>query len=230
MARLSDIEGKSLDEVRGGAYSRCFGDVEFSRLLSRVQSLIIRNGLELEKLIADLVQPLQIHDLDRFLSAQIMFQGVRVATKKVVKNADTMQGRNIEPDLIIFERKRQTQNCYIVELKDGHEFDTKSSAKEHDSLSSFLSKNADALQFYQTYIRICGFNARSRQEIETGFKNKFHIDQTMTGRELCALLGVDYEYIVERRAADKYANYNQFLDDLIDIDSVRSYMLNKLDR
>ncbi len=51
MARLSDIEGKTLEQVREGAYTRCFGDVELSRLLSRVQSLIIRNGNELEKLV-----------------------------------------------------------------------------------------------------------------------------------------------------------------------------------
>ena len=228
MARLDDITGKSLAHVRKGAYTRCFGDEELSRLLSRVQSLIIRNGHELEGLVTDLVSDKLIRDLDEFLDAQIMRLGVRVAVKREIRKAQKMQGRLIEPDFLIFERTSNSQHCYIIELKDGHEFDTKSSAKEHANLNQFVSMNAMALSNYHSFIKICGFNALTREEIQTGFKGKIALSQAMTGAEFCHLLGVDYEALVLRRALDKPTNYNQFLDDLLAIDSVHDSIIEKL--
>lgn len=84
--------------MRKGAYARCFGDVELSRLLSRVQSLIFRNGNELEKLVTGLVSDKLIQDDDEFLSAQIMEIGVRVATKKALKKCTSLKGDGIEPN------------------------------------------------------------------------------------------------------------------------------------
>ena len=228
MARLRDIEGRTIDEARTGAYGRCFGNAELSRLISRVQSLIIRNGLELEKLVTGCISPLLIDDLDDFLDAQIMQSGVRVAVKPAIKKAQKMQGRLIEPDFLIFERKGTSQNCYIVELKDGHEFDTKSSAKEQANLNQFLSMNAMALQFFQSYIKVCGFNAQTREEIHTGFKNKIDISQAMTGREFCQILGIDYEDILTLRAQDREANYSAFLDDLMAMPDVRAELAKRL--
>ena len=48
MVKLGDTQGKSLEQISSGAYARCFGDLELSQLLSRVQSLMIKNGYELE--------------------------------------------------------------------------------------------------------------------------------------------------------------------------------------
>ena len=228
MARLSDIEGKTLEQVRKGAYTRCFGDAELSRLLSRVQSLIIRNGYELEKLVTELVAPVLIEDVDEFMSAQIMDLGVRVATKKVVKKCSALQGDGIEPDFIVFDRKPQSQHCYIVELKDGHEFDTKSSEKEQQNLIDFLNTNATTLHYYDCVAKVCGFNAVSREEIQIGFKGKINIDEAMTGREFCDLLQIDYDSILARRAADREANYDEFLEELLRIPSVKDDILKKL--
>lgn len=228
MARLSDIEGKTLEQVREGAYTRCFGDVELSRLLSRVQSLIIRNGNELEKLVTNLVVGELIEDVDEFLSAQIMDIGVRVATKKAVKKCTSLKGDGIEPDFIIFDRKRHSQDCYVVELKDGHEFDTKSSEKEQQNLVAFLATNAMTLHYYNCHGKICGFNAISREEIQIGFKRKISLDEAMTGREFCDLVGIDYDSILALRAADRQANYNEFLEELLRISSVRNDILQKL--
>lgn len=228
MARLSDIEGKSLEQVRKGAYTRCFGNAELSRLLSRVQSLIIRNGNELEKLVTGLVSDILIQDVDEFLSAQIMDIGVRVATKKALKKCTSLKGDGIEPDFIVFDRKRHSQDCYVVELKDGHEFDTKSSEKEQQNLVDFLAANETTLHFYNCHGKICGFNANTREEIQVGFKRKISIDEAMTGREFCELVGIDYDQIISHRAADLAANYDSFLSELLDIPSVRSDIHRKL--
>ena len=42
MTRLETVEGKSLEEIKKGAYYRCFGNLDLASLLSRVQSLIIK--------------------------------------------------------------------------------------------------------------------------------------------------------------------------------------------
>ena len=221
MARLSEIEGKSLEQVRKGAYARCFGNAELSRLLSRVQSLIIRNGNELEKLVTRLVSDKLIHDVDEFLSAQIMDLGVRVATKRAVKKCRSLKGDGIEPDFIVFDRKRHSQDCYVIELKDGHEFDTKSSEKEQQNLVDFLAANETTLHFYNCHGKICGFNASAKEDIQIGFKRKISLDEAMTGREFCELVGIDYDQIIAHRAADRVANYNRFLSELLEIPSVQ---------
>ncbi len=228
MARLSEVAGKSIEEVRKGAYARCFGDADLSRLLSRVQGLIIRNGNELEKLITNLVLDKLIQDVDEFLSAQIMDIGVRVATKQAVKKSVSLKGDGIEPDFIIFDRKRHSQDCYVVELKDGHEFDTKSSAKEQQNLVDFLATNKTTLHYYSCHGKICGFNASTREEIRSGFKRKISVEEAMTGKEFCDLLGIDYDNILAIRAADRESNYDVFLEELLAITSVKTDTRSRL--
>ena len=215
---------KPLNKIAGGAYARCFEDLELSSLLSRIQALIIKNGYALERMIIDLITDILIEDLGKFLSVQIMKKGIRVAEKKVIKEWNKIQGHSIEPDFIIFERVESAQKCYIVELKDGYEFDTKSSAKEHTNLNTFLSKNAMALQNFQSYCKICGFNTSSREEIKTGFKNKIALSQAMTGTELCNILNLNYDEIRKARAYDKKENFHQFMTSLTNIDSVKTWI------
>lgn len=229
MARLSDSKQQPLAKIRRGAYMRCFGNVELSSLLSRVQSLISRNGRELENIIAERVQSRLINDLDDFLSADIMTIGVQVAPKKVIRKSNTIVKHTTTPDFLVFERVDQIQRCYIFEVKDGHEYDTKASAKEHSDLTGFLSKNATStLESFESYVRLCGFNSSSKQEIYTGFKEKFSLEQIFTGKEFCTLLSIDYEDIRAMRASDRDANFPQFLDDLLVIDSVREYLEDRL--
>ena len=229
MVKLENITGKSLEEVEGGAYDRCFGDIELSRLLSRVQSLIIKNGLELERLITKGVESVLIDDLDEFLSIQIMDEGIRVAKKSVIKRSEMIEGHSIEPDFLVFQHVKKTQNCYIVELKDGHEFDTKSSAKEHANLHTFVSKKAMALRDFRSFCKIVGFNARTREEIHIGFKNKIALEQAMTGEEFCMLLGLDYKQIIKQRKEDARANFHNFVNEILGIDSVLNEIVNRLD-
>lgn len=229
MAKLSETPGRPLKKGGAAAYMRCFGNEELSVLLSRVQSLIIRSGVELESLVIGELEGSLIEDLDVFLSDQIMQPGVKVATKKVIKAAQQVVGNNIEPDFMIFERTLTTQQCYVIELKDGHEFDTKSSAKERSNLVDFLAANADVLKYYQKHGKICGFNAASREEIQQGFKRMISIEEAMTGREFCDLLGIDYQKIADVRANDRAANFNYLVDNLLNIDAIKSRIDSRLD-
>ena len=132
MVKLGDTQGESLEQIASGAHARCFGDLELSQLLSRVQSLMIKNGYELET------------------SLQTWF-------------------------LI----------CSLQDLDD---------------------------------------NAESKEQIRSGFKNKIAVSQAMTGRELCEILPLDYNAIIENRANDREDDFNQFLSNLTQIEPVMNWM------
>ena len=50
----------------------------------------------------------------------------------------------------------------------------------------------------------------------------------MTGREFCDLLQIDYDDMLALRAADRQANYNEFLKELLQIPPVRSDIVKRL--
>lgn len=228
MVKLNETPGKSIEEIDAGAYFRCFGDRNLSHLLSRVQSLIIKYGYDLENIITELTCDIWIEDLDKFLSDQIMQTNIRIVEKKIIKKSKKVNGDGIEPDFLIFQREDPTQNCFVVELKDGHEFDTKSSAKEIANLLIFINNNESNFKWYKTYPKICGFNATNREQIIIGFKNKITNYQTWTGEEFCNVLKLNYEEILKMRAFDRENNFHVFLDDLIKIKNVKSELLKKL--
>ena len=78
-----------------------------AQVLSRVQSLNIKNGYELERMITELTDDRHVADLDGFLSRQIMPQGTMIFTKRAIRNCNTIQGRGIEPDFMGFSTSDQ---------------------------------------------------------------------------------------------------------------------------
>lgn len=194
-----------------GAYYRCFGHEGLERLLSRVQSLIVKNGYELENMI--LKRLTHIQNLDAFLEIEIMQEGIQVAPKKLIKKSKTIQFGGNEPDFMIFKRDKGKQHCYIVELKESPNYDTKSAAMEHQSMHQFISKNAHVLP-YTVSGHFCAFNAPDKVTIVKGFKNKISIDEALTGKDFCELFGIDYQEIIYTREADRKANLDHFLSEL----------------
>lgn len=139
MAKLKDAKGKD----SSGGYTRLFDDTAVGRLMSRVHGAVISAGNELENMIKERVQI--IENLDEFLKREIMPDGVFVADKQKVKGCRTLDFAGAEPDFVIFKRRDGEQRCHVVELKDGHAFDTKKAAAEHQAMHAFISKNAQNL-------------------------------------------------------------------------------------
>ena len=50
-----------------------------------------------------------------------------LAHKKQIKKSKSLSRSGAEPDFMIFKRYNKNQVCHVVELKDGHVFDTKKS-------------------------------------------------------------------------------------------------------
>ncbi len=227
MALIEKAKGRREGQSPSG-YTRAFGIPALGQLMSRIQGTVISSGTELEKLIWERVQ--QIDDLDVFVSSTMYHpkDGIWVARKNQIKKSKTINSK-YEPDFIAFElnEKRQQKKCYIIEVKDGDQFDTKKANSERITLHNFTNDISQALPF-PTNIYICSFNADTKEEIYKGLKSKFSMDEILTGRELCALFKIDYDEIVRARTNDHQSNLEFFVSALLKIDQIRTMILKHL--
>ena len=214
---MAKIRDSKLKESSGG-YQRVLGVDALGSLISRIHATVISSGTELERMIIDKVE--KIPDLDKFLDCDSMPEGVYIAPKKQVKECRKLQINSSEPDFLIFKRRDGKQACYVIELKDGHVFDTKKAGAERHAVHSFVRDNGQHLQ-YRVHSRFCAFNQEDKQAIVRGFKGKIKQEEAMTGREFCELLELDYEEIVESRKLDQSDNLEFFLSELVKIDKIR---------
>ena len=154
--------------------------------------------------------------------------GIYLADKRQLKACKTLDFAGSEPDFVIFRRRDGHQHCYVVELKDGDNFDTKKAAAERRSMHDFISMNAQYVP-YTMSPHICCFNQDSREAIVVGLKSKITIEEAMTGREFCELLEINYEDIIEERKADQYPNLTYIVNELLCIDAVRTLIKKHLE-
>ena len=221
MARLRDAKPKN----PSGSYERLFDNAALGELASKVQSAVISSGTELEAMIARLVP--NIPDMDAFLEQEIMPEGVLLARKRQIKRSQTLDFVGSEPDFMVFKRREGVQTCHIVELKDGHVFDTKKASAERQAMHGFIERNAQHIQ-YRFQAHFCAFNQNDRQAIYNGFKRRITLEEAMTGREFCNLVEIDYDDIVEWRRRDGADNVEFFIDELLTIEPVRQRLLQLL--
>lgn len=214
MARLRDAKPRN----SSGSYERLFDNAALGALASKIHSAVISSGSELEARIAESVQ--NIPDLDAFLEQEIMPEGVLLARKRQIKRSATLDFAGSEPDFMVFKRRDGVQTCHIVELKDGHVFDTKKASAERQAMHGFIERNAQHIQ-YRFQAHFCAFNQDDRQAIWDGFKRRIAFEEVMTGREFCDLLEIDYDSIVEARRADGSDNAEFFLSELAKSEPIR---------
>ncbi len=210
----------------GGGYERLVGDKDMASIFTKAQSTVISNGTELEKIISN--RSNTITDLDAFIDDcdnGTVADGSYLCTKKVVK-ASSYKLAGHEPDFIAFTVNKAKNICYVVELKDGDAFDTKKSLAEKEMLELFVNHLAPKIPF-RTKFYICCFNQSDKDKIVTGFKNVFTIDEVMTGREFCDILGIDYDAIVKMRRDDTSDNFKYVVEKMFEIKEVRSQFSQK---
>lgn len=219
MALIEHSKGRK----EGSGYERLVGNKPLGHLLSRVQATVISSGTELEKIIIGKSEV--INDVDAFLENQKLPHGIYLIPKQVIKKSKLRADK--EPDLIIFKIDDKTQHCFIIELKDGDTFDTKKSAGEIEYLSIFENHLSKKIVF-TTSTHVCCFNQLDKKRIVEGFKKGITFEQAMTGKELCDLLGINYENIVQSRKHDQTKNLDFFIESILQIDKLRKMIIEKL--
>ncbi len=150
-----------------------------------------------------------------------MPEGMWLARKRKIKQSATLDFAGSEPDFMVFKRRGGVQTCHIIELKDGHVFDTKKASAERHAMHGFIERNAQHIQ-YHFRAHFCAFNQEDRHAIQDGFKRRIALDEAMTtGREFCELLEIDYAAIVEARRSDGPDNVEFLLSELIKTEPIR---------
>ena len=219
---MARIENSKVKETSGG-YHRIFDNKLLGNLISRVHATSISAGTELEKLVMERVQN-TIENLDEFLHQTAGQDGVFVASKKQVKNCKSFDNsKKAEPDMVVFRRQAGKSRCYVIELKDGHIFDTKKASAEHAMLHNFVERNGPRIQ-YTTSCHICCFNTEDTEAIYHGFKKKIPRHEILTGGELSDLLEIDYQEILSVRKKDGEQNIMFFIKELLKIEKIRGYI------
>lgn len=213
MPRLRDANPKNIS----GGYDRLFGIPDLGLLMSKVQSTVISSGTELEKMVIRRAKGVQ--DVDKLLIYPEQFYGTHLITSRQVKKSAQLNVNRDAPDFIIILVSHDIFS-YIIELKDGHVFDTKKADAERRALHGFLQRNRSALPGKAT-VHFCAFNQEDKDVIWEGAKKAIPYEEIMTGRELCEIIGIDYDEIVESRSKDRPDNVNYFLSELLRIPQIR---------
>lgn len=216
MAKISDSKGRS--DTNSG-YARLFGNQRLGQLMSRVHATVIRTGNELEHIIEEETPAHLKATLDSILSNQegIFPQGnLQVAFQCRMPGTSEQRGGTI--DVAIFDHS--DRRVSVVELKDGDTFDTKKSSGELASMTKFadwISRQTG----YEAIYYFCSFNQDDKEAIIRGAKGRFDIEHAMTGRELCAILRIDYDALRKKRQSEQSANLAYFLTELLKISEIR---------
>ena len=216
MAKIRNSKPKN----SSGGYLRLLGQEQLANLLVKSQSTVISNGNELEKMLTQSANC--IDNLDEFL-ADVNYgkihEGTFLCPKKVTKKSK-YNLPNSEPDFIIFSITPNSRNCWIIELKDGDQFDTKKSSSERLALKDFKNHLGSMIEFKTNY-KICAFNQLDKEKIISGFKSYFSPDEVMTGKEFCDILSIDYEEIINKRKEDAEDNLRYFTDEVAKVEEVQ---------
>ncbi len=226
LARISDAKPKN----SSGNYSRLFGDEEIGNLISKIQSASIKAGYVLENIIAQKSTLIPNGNLDRFVEAcmQGQYCGIFLATSKMIK-ASKYHVDGHEPDLIIFDINNDGESvCHIVELKVGYAFDTKKADGEKKTLEICRSLLENKLPF-TTNFYLCAFHAEEKREIVIGLKGRFSEGEVLTGHELCEILNLDYDEILDEETKFQRDNTNYFTRTVIDNAKRKVYLISEED-
>ena len=228
MSKIIDAKGRNKSVGESG-YTRVMGNEQLGQLISRVQSTVISNGTELEKMIVSCSNA--INDIDVFINDVMQNKiesGIFLCTKKTIKGTKKYKNyiKGIEPDMLIFIVSNQ-RICKVIELKDGETFDTKKVKGEKENLIKFVEKFGSKIPFETDYF-ICSFNQLDKEKIRLGMKSEFDLSHILTGKELCDILGIDYDGIVQKRKNDAKENFEYFIDELLKIPEVVKMIKTKI--
>lgn len=202
-----------------------FDNAALGKLASKIQSAVISSKSELDAMIAASVQ--NIPDLDSLLMQENMQDVVLIAHRRQIQRSRILNLTESEPNFMVFKRQGEVQFCHIVELKDGHVFDTMKARAEHQAMHRFIEGNTERFP-YEFQAHFCAFNQNSRNAIWKGFKRRIAFEEVMTGPEFCDLVEINYDEIVQRRRRHGAENVEFFIDELLRIECVRRELSQRL--
>jgi len=181
--------------------------------LSKVQATVISAGNELERVLAARITNPEGISIDQLNKDKRIFKGL--------KKDKSGKSHDIAVDCVVTKDNK----TMLIEIKDGDVFDTKKVAGEIESLNLVKGHLIEqGIPEENIEIRFCSFNAANHAQVEKGAKGLLPEGYAMVGRELCELLELDYEKILEERKEDQGDNFKHFTDKFMEIKEVQEYL------
>ena len=196
---IADRKPATKTETSG--YFRLLQHKPLALLMQKIQSCVIANGNELEEKIynhsfaATKFRNEKLHEFDLGGTSDAFVIQMKVPTPNDPKK------KNIAVDCMII----QEDKIYVIEVKDGCNFDTKKSSGEVESLEKACTivSSLDPRQ-RQCIPKIVFWNAKDLSEVS--FKSKDAHDMLMLGSEFSSKFGIDFDQINAERGADAAKN------------------------
>lgn len=225
MAKIRNSKPK----ISSGGYLRLVGNERMANIFTKAQSANIRNGNELEQIIFNNIPKSNtITNIDEFIddckNGRVV-NGFYFCDGKSIFNSKYRLGKH-QPDILMFSISA-VNTCCVVELKDGDDFDTKKSQSEKNSLIAITNhlQSLFGKIFEKIDYKICCFNQNDKTKVINGLKKRFTIDEVVTGKELCNMLGIDYEKIINERQNDATDNFNYIIEEMCNLDQLRTKVI-----
>jgi hypothetical protein len=130
-------------------------------------------------------------------------------------------------DVIVFNHSEGY--AWVVELKEGDNFDTKKSAGERQGLEMFAGWLATVTE-YRVFFALCSFHQEDHTAIVRGLKGKFARDEVMTGQELCRSLGIEHADVLRLRSSEQQRNLGRLANRLVEIPELRELLIDRIER
>lgn len=202
--------------AHNSAYYRMTGNELLAQLLQKVHSCSIRNGNELENLSFE-------HSKNKNKIKDYKFNGTNwiqpapgetnlVLKFMVKKGLFSKKGTHVDFALLT------SKDVYLVELKDGCNFDTKKSTGEYEKISKvkdYLEKNDPFQRTYHKYI--VSWNATKIEEISFKDERAKNENMLMVGKDFAELIDVDYNKVNQLRNGDRIQNEEYVLTEVVKI-------------
>jgi len=210
MPKIEDARGRDPSTGPSG-YERLFGIPALGQLLSKCQATVISSGNELETTLENKITNTNGIAIGKINKEKRFFKNAK-------KDANG-KFHDVGVDVVI-ERNSKIK---LIELKDGDVFDVKKVAGEVESLQFARNFLVAQGKYSKSDISIhfCSFNQTDKVHIYRGAKGLLPDGSAMSGKELCDLLELDYEKIIEERKKQQPANLEYFLKELVKIDVVK---------
>ncbi len=214
MTKIKQNSGRK-DDL--SAYSRVFGHAEIGKLFSRVHATAIRAGNDLEDILINKApHKMEFSDFEVLLQNSALAPAFSQSSKLVIYKLPKIEKR--QGDLLIFDNPQK--KGLVIEVKEGDTFDTKKSSGELESLA-FLANYYTQLIGYKVDYAFSSFYVPDRQAIVVGTKSRFDVTHALTGRELCKLIDISFEEVVEERKEDQKYNLEFFLREMLKMSDIR---------
>ena len=220
---------KTREGRKDGAYSRLLGDEELGALISRIHATSISAGTFLENYIVSVAPSLPPNDIPKIFDNSLK-EGIFLINKKIIKQYITIylnMESVIEPDYIIVDCIQHF--LYVIELKDGDNFDTKKSKGEVQNLKTYSKALANKVPYpWKIQIKVCMFNQNDKTKIVSGFKSCITETEAMSGEEFSRLLSINKADIDKQRSLACEKNIDFVIDELLHISVVSRKIHQKL--